>query len=62
MMNTAIHSLTYRVSTAAAKLDISRATIYRLAAAGKLRLIKVSTRASGITAESLNKYVNDCGK
>jgi len=62
MTTSTIPALTYRVSTVAEKLDISRATIYRLASAGKLKLVKISTRASGITAESLHKYMSECSQ
>lgn len=54
------YALTYRVRTAAEKLGISKATIYRLVSAGKLTLVKISKRTSGITAESLHKHISNC--
>ncbi|MCA8068515.1 helix-turn-helix transcriptional regulator [Burkholderia vietnamiensis] len=39
------------------KLGLSRATIYRLAASGDLKLIKIGRRASGITAESVRALI-----
>jgi excisionase family DNA binding protein len=45
--------LTYRINVAMAKLGVSRTTIYRMVNDGKLQLIKISKRASGITADSL---------
>lgn len=45
--------LTYRINVAMAKLGVSRTTIYRMVSAGQLKLVKISARASGITADSL---------
>lgn len=50
-------AITYRVNVAAAKLGVSRATIYRLVDGGELTLVKLSKRASGITASSLNAHL-----
>jgi excisionase family DNA binding protein len=44
----------YRPARAAAKLGISRGTVYRFVKQGRLELIKLGERSSGITAESLN--------
>jgi excisionase family DNA binding protein len=44
----------YRISAVMVQLSVSRATIYRMVAAGKLRLVKIGERSSGITAESIN--------
>lgn len=49
--------LIYRINVAMAQLGVSRTTIYRLVNAGDLDLVKVSVRASGITAESINAYL-----
>jgi predicted DNA-binding transcriptional regulator AlpA len=54
----AAEPLIYRVSMAMEKLSVSRATIYRLAAAGDLKLIKIGKRASGITAESIRSLLD----
>ncbi|NYT36635.1 DNA-binding protein [Allopusillimonas soli] len=43
----------YRVNVAAAKLGVSRATIYRLVKAHELDLVKIGRRSSGITAASI---------
>ena len=48
---------TYRVNIAMAKLGISRSTLYRMVKAGQLELIKISERASGITAESFAAHI-----
>lgn len=48
-------ALTYRVNVAAAKLGLSRSTIYRMVKDGDLVLVKLRKRASGITADSLHK-------
>lgn len=47
----------YRINTATRKLGVSRATIYRLVKTGDLTLVKISSRASGITEESLNRHI-----
>lgn len=52
-MSTAAHPLVYRISAATEKLGVSRSTIYRLVDAKKLTKVKISERASGITADSL---------
>ncbi|QTO46385.1 helix-turn-helix domain-containing protein [Burkholderia latens] len=49
--------IVYRVSLAMQKLGLSRATIYRLAARGDLKLVKIGRRASGITAESIHALI-----
>jgi len=50
-------SITYRVNVAAAKLGVSRATIYRLVKDRKLDLVKIGRRASGITAASMQSML-----
>lgn len=47
----------YRINDVKAKLSISRNTIYRLVKAGELELVKMSPRASGITASSIDAFV-----
>lgn len=44
----------YRIPAVMAQLSVSRATIYRMVADGKLKLIKIGARSSGITAESID--------
>lgn len=53
--------LIYRVSTVVKKLEVSRATVYRLANAGHLKLVKIGVSASGITAESLDNHMRRIG-
>ena len=43
----------YRISDVMVQLSVSRATIYRMVDAGKLRLVKVGKQGSRITAESI---------
>lgn len=43
----------YRVREVMDQLSISKATVYRMVAAGTLRLVKIGPRSSGITAESI---------
>lgn len=45
--------LLYRVREVMDMLSISKATVYRMVAAGTLRLVKIGPRSSGITAESI---------
>jgi len=42
-----------RINVAAQRLGVSRATVYRLIHAGKLELVKISCRASGVTRRSM---------
>ncbi|RQZ27514.1 helix-turn-helix domain-containing protein [Burkholderia sp. Bp9090] len=49
--------IVYRVSIAMKKLGLSKATIYRMAARGDLKLVKIGRRASGITAESIRALI-----
>lgn len=49
--------LVYRIAIAAEKLSVSRKTIYRLVKAGELELVKISARASGITAASITAHL-----
>ena len=48
----------YRINKAAEMLGISRSTTYRLIKVGKLVMVKISERASGVTAESLEKHMS----
>jgi excisionase family DNA binding protein len=47
----------YRIHAVMDQLSISRTTVYRLVNQGKLKLVKIGTRSSGITADSLNALV-----
>lgn len=42
-----------RINTAAQRLGVSRATVYRLINAGSLELVKISPRTSAITERSM---------
>lgn len=56
------HQLTHRINSVVTKLGVSRATVYRMASAGHLKLVKISKRASGITAESLDNHMRQIGQ
>lgn len=43
----------YKISSAMERLEVSRATLYRMVARGQLVLVKISIGASRITSESL---------
>ncbi|MBR8165051.1 helix-turn-helix domain-containing protein [Burkholderia vietnamiensis] len=43
----------YRVADVMQRLGVSRATVYNLARAGRLELVKIGARASGVTGKSL---------
>jgi len=49
----------YRISSVAALLEVSHATVYRMVASGQLELIKLSTRASRITSASVARVLED---
>ena len=49
--------LVYRINRACSKLGVSRSTIYRLVRQKKLDMVKISERASGITAESIGRHL-----
>lgn|GEM_PF-5219864 len=43
----------YRVADVMQRLGVSRATVYNLARNGKLELVKIGVRSSGVTGKSL---------
>lgn len=47
----------HRISTACEKLQISRATIYRMAKAGTIEIIRIGKGASRVTDASLRKLL-----
>jgi excisionase family DNA binding protein len=51
-------ALIYRINVAQAKLGVSRSTIYRLVNSGALELVKIGTRSSGITADSVRAMID----
>lgn len=48
----------YKVTSAMKKLDVCRATIYRMAARGELVLVKISERATRVTADSIERAID----
>ena len=47
----------HRISAACEKLSISRATLYRMAKAGTIEIVRVSKGASRVTDASLRKLL-----
>lgn len=47
----------YKVSSAMKRLDVCRATIYRMASRGELELVKIGQRATRVTAESIERAI-----
>jgi predicted site-specific integrase-resolvase len=47
----------YKVSSAMKRLDVCRATIYRMAARGELDLVKLSERATRVTSDSIERAI-----
>lgn len=47
----------YKVTSAMKKLDVCRATIYRMAGRGELDLVKISERATRVTAASIERAI-----
>lgn len=47
----------YKVTSAMKKLDVCRATIYRMAGRGELDLVKIGQRATRVTAESIERAI-----
>lgn len=56
--NASSRKLAERINPTAQLIGVSRATIYRLAKAGELDIVKLSERASGITRASIARYAN----
>lgn len=52
----------YRINVAMAHLGISRTQLYRLVNAGKLELVKLGPNSSGITSESVRRFVDSAIK
>ncbi|WP_264165083.1 helix-turn-helix transcriptional regulator [Burkholderia orbicola] len=48
----------YRVAEVSKMLGVCRATVYNLVRDGKLTLVKIGKRSSGITAASLDALVS----
>ncbi len=53
------YPIVYRINVAMAHLGISRTQIYRLVNAGKLDLVKLGPKSSGITSASVQRFVDD---
>ena len=47
----------YKISSVMKKLDVCRATIYRMPARGELELVKIGQRATRITADSIERAI-----
>lgn len=47
----------YKVTSAMKRLDVCRATIYRMANRGELELVKLGERATRVTAESIERAI-----
>ncbi len=52
------YPIIYRINVAMAHLGVSRTQIYRLVKAGKLDLVKLGPKSSGITSESVRRFVS----
>ncbi|SOT39824.1 helix-turn-helix transcriptional regulator [Burkholderia cenocepacia] len=48
----------YRVAEVMQRLSVSRSTVYRLVRDGKLTLVKIGERSSGITSTSLDALMS----
>ncbi len=59
---TPAYPLVYRINVAMAHLGISRTQLYRLVNAGKLELVKLGPKSSGITSESVRRFVDSATK
>jgi len=53
--------LLYKISSVMDLLQVSHATVYRLIACGELKLVKLSSRASRITSESVTNLLGRRG-
>ncbi len=53
------YPIIYRINVAMAHLGVSRTQIYRLVKAGKLDLVKLGPKSSGVTSESVRRFVDD---
>lgn len=53
--------LLYKISSVMDLLQVSHATVYRMVASGELTLVKLSTRASRITSESVSNLLGRQG-
>lgn len=53
--------LLYKISSVMDLLQVSHATVYRLVASGELKLVKLSSRASRITSESVTNLLGRRG-
>ena len=48
----------YKIASAMKKLDVCRATIYRMASRGELEFVKIGERATRVTAESIERVIS----
>ena len=54
--------LLYKISSVMELLQVSHATVYRMVANGELKLVKLSSRASRITSDSVVKLLGKSEK
>jgi predicted site-specific integrase-resolvase len=54
--------LLYKISSVMEMLQVSHATVYRMVANGELELVKLSSRASRITSDSVVKLIGKSEK
>ncbi|MCS0585530.1 helix-turn-helix domain-containing protein [Massilia pinisoli] len=54
--------LLYKISSVMELLQVSHATVYRMVANGELKLVKLSSRASRITSDSVAKLLGTSDK
>ena len=47
----------YKVTSAMKRLDVCRATIYRMAARGELEIVRIGLRATRVTAASIDRAI-----
>lgn len=47
----------YKITSAMKKLDVCRATIYRMAARGEIDIIRLGLRCTRVTAESIERAI-----
>lgn len=51
-----------RVEAVVRHLQVSKATVWRLAAAGKINTLKISKRVTLFSTQSIQDYLDDCEK
>lgn len=54
---TKVEQTNYKITSAMKKLDVCRATIYRMAARGEIDIVKLRLRCTTVTAESIERAI-----